>query len=280
LQEQVVKRAIQATIGGMVLAAVAGVAQAADPPQPLTFFGYAFNASIEAVVAPSYEGGKNFAAFPGGSLAITKPWQFDSFSAQDDAASFGFLNTKHFQFGAALSLRNPRYNNDELKGMRSIGWALMGGGYVNYWPTRYARVHVEALKGLTSEYGWTVNTGMDFVAHPNKWNLSIGPRYSWGDDDFMSSYFGVTPAEAQASPYITNPFHAHAGSHYAGIATMAEYKWKPRWRLTMDASYHHLMGDAERSPLVRQIGTPEQFQFGAGLRFMLQDTLTQGVLSR
>ncbi len=267
VREQVVKSAIKAAVGGVLLTILAGAAHA----EPVTFFGYILNASISGQYAPSYEGGKHYTGFPGGSVAITKPWEFDAFSAPDDAASFGLINTKHFQFGAALSVRENRGNDDELQGMRSIGWAFQGGGFMNIWPTRYMRIHVEGLKGLTAESGIVVNSGIDFVAHPKKWNLSVGPRYSWGDDHFNGTYFGVTQAEAVASPFITNPFHARAGSHFAGVEAMAEYKWQPRWRLTLNANYNRLLGDDANSPLVRQIGTPNQFGVGAGLRFMLQD---------
>jgi outer membrane protein len=258
------KSALLAAVGSVV---VAGAARA----EPVTFFGYILNASIRAEAAPTYEGGKRYTVFPSGNLAISKPWDFDAFSPPDDAASFALLNTRRFQFGAAISVREARQNNDELTGMRSIGWAIQGGGFMNVWPTRYMRVHVEGLKGVTSESGIVVNSGIDFVAHPEKWNLSIGPRYSWGDDHYNGTYFGVTPAEALASPYIVNPFHARAGPHKAGVQFMAEYKWQPRWRITLDAAYSRLLGDPARSPIVSQLGTPDQFSVGTGLRFMLQD---------
>lgn len=267
VRERVVKPALKAAIGGMVLITpAAGAAHA----EPVTFFGYILNASISGQYAPSYEGGKRYSWFPGGSLAITKPWEFDAFSPPDDAASLGLVNTKNVQFGLALSLRENRGNRDELEGMRNIGWAFQGGGYMNVWPTRNTRIHVEALKGLTAESGLLINSGLDYVVHPKDWNLSLGPRYSWGDDRFMGTYFGVTPSEAQASPYIAAPFHARAGSHYAGVEAMAEYKWKPRWRLTLNASYHRMMDDAARSPLTHQLGSVDQFNIGAGIRFMLQ----------
>lgn len=267
VRERVVKPALKAAIGGMLVClGLAGAARA----EPVTFFGYILNASISGQYAPSYEGGKHYTWFPGGSLAITKPWDFDAFSPPDDAASFGLLNTKHFQFGAALSIRENRGNSDELAGMRNIGWALMGGGFMNIWPTKNVRIHVEGLKGVTAESGIVVNTGVDFVANPKMWNLSIGPRYSWGDQRFNGTYFGVTPAEAAASPFIAAPFHARAGSHYAGVEGMAEYKWKPRWRITFNAAYDRMLGDDAASPLTRQLGSVDQFNVGAGLRFMLQ----------
>ncbi|MEI9890703.1 MAG: MipA/OmpV family protein [Caulobacteraceae bacterium] len=206
-----------------------------------------------------------------GNLAVSKPWDFDAFSPPDDAASFALLNTKRFQFGAAASIQEPRQNDDELGGMRSIGWSFQAGGFMNVWPTHYMRIHVEGLKGLSSQSGIVVNSGIDFVAHPEKWNLSIGPRYSWGDDHYNGTYFGVTPGEALASPFIANPFHARAGSHNAGVQFMAEYKLFPRWRVTFDGAYSRILGDDAKSPLVAQLGTPDQFSVGTGLRFMLQN---------
>ena len=264
--EIMVKSVLKAAMGGIALAAAACGVRA----EPVTFFGYILNASIRAEAAPTYEGGQRYSVFPSGNLAITKPWNFDAFSPPDDAASFGFLNTKHFQFGPALSVQENRDNNRELQGMRSIGWAIQGGGFVNVWPNSHVRLHAEALKGLTSESGLLINTGLDLVYHPTMWNLSIGPRYSWGDDHYNGTYFGVTPAEAIASPLIAAPFHARAGSHNAGVQFMAEYKWRPRWRITLDAAYSRLLADDARSPLVSQLGTPDQFSIGTGLRFMLQ----------
>jgi outer membrane scaffolding protein for murein synthesis (MipA/OmpV family) len=258
----------RAALLGLLVASAAGSGVRAEP---VSVDGYILNASIRAEIAPSYEGGKHFAAFPGGSLAVNKPWDFDVFAPPDDAASLGLVNLRRAQFGLAASLRVNRDNNNELQGMRSIGWSLMGGGFMNVWATHFMRIHVEALKGLTAQSGLVVNTGVDFVAHPRMWNLSAGPRYSWGDDHFNGTYFGVTPGEAVASPFITAPFHAGAGSHYAGIEGMAEYKWRPRWRITFDAGYSRLLGDDGRSPLVSQLGSADQFSVGAGLRFMLQD---------
>jgi outer membrane protein len=260
-----VKSILLAGASAAVLFGAAGAASA----DPMTVFGYNLTASIRAEVAPSYEGGKHMSVFPGGSLAITKPWAYDDYAAPDDAASFGLFNTRRFSFGIAASLRENRGNDDELEGMRNIGWSLQGGGFMNVWPTSWMRLHVEGLKGVTAQSGLLVNTGADIVSHTGRWMIAGGPRYSWGDDKFNGTYFGVTPAEALASSRIDTPFLARAGSHFAGLEVNAEYKLYRRWRLTFDASYHHLLGDDANSPLVRQIGNPEQFGAAIGARFAL-----------
>jgi len=228
-----VKSTLTAAASGLILLSAAGAARAADP---VTFFGYNLNASIDAEYSPTYEGGKRYTVFPGGSLAVTKPWEFDAFTSPDDAASIAILNTRRFSFGAAASVRENRGDDEELLGMRNIGWSISGGGFMNVWPTHWMRIHVEGLKGLTAQSGIVVNSGIDFVSHPKYWNLAIGPRYSWGDDHFNGTYFGVTPAEAAASPYIQNPYQARAspGSRPAPNTNGARVGGSPSKQATPD----------------------------------------------
>ena len=247
---------------------VAALAGGAAHAEDGTLFGYKLNIAIRGWIVPTYDGSKHFGLAPGGSLAVSKPADFDSFAAPDDAASITLLTTQHFVAGAAASFRENRNNDDELTGMRSIGWSFQAGGYVNYWPVKWLRVHVEALKGVTSQHGIQVNTSADLIRQSPKWRLAAGPRFGWADETFNNRYFGVTPAEAVASPYIANPYTARAGPHFAGLEGSAEYKWRPQWRLTLDLRYHHLLGDDAASPLVRQLGRPDQFSASTGVRFM------------
>jgi outer membrane protein len=269
-----VKPFLAVVSGGLIAASVAAGAahaqtDAPSDPQAGTVFGYKLNIALRGWIAPTYDGSKHVGPAPGGSLAVTKPSDFDFFAAPDDAASFSVLNTRHFSLGVAASVREYRGNKNELEGMRSIGWSIQGGGYLNYWPTPWLRMHAEALKGLTSQSGLQVNTSVDAVAQPGRWRLAAGPRFGWGDDKFNNTYFGVTPAEAIASPRIANPYVARAGAHFAGLEASAEYKWRRQWRLTFDARYHRLLGDDANSPLVRQLGAPDQFSVSTGVRVML-----------
>ncbi|HUO23616.1 MAG TPA: MipA/OmpV family protein [Caulobacteraceae bacterium] len=246
-------------------ALTAGTASA----QTMTFFGYHLSASLQAASAPSWQGSKYYSVFPSGNIALTKPWQFDDFYAQDDSASFALVNTRIVQFGIAAAVIDNRGNNKGLQGMRNIGYAGEGGGFVNIWPTPWMRVRVEALKGLVSEDGLLINTGADFVTHPGKFTLSAGPRFSWADDHYMGTYFGVTPGEALASPRFNAAYTARGGPLSAGIEAGVEYKLLSRWRLTLHGDYDRLLDHAASSPIVRQGGTPDQASVAAGLRFML-----------
>lgn len=262
------KSSLTAAAAGLFLATLATGAHAQDKPQEGALFGRSFNIALRGWVTPTYEGGKHFGLFPGGSLAVTRPSDFDNFAAPDDAASFALVDTRYVAAGIAAAVRETRYNNDELTGMRSIGWSIQGGGYMNVWPTRWLRLHVEGLKGLTSQYGVLINTSADVMHQFGRWRLAGGPRYSWGDEKWNNRYFGVTASEAQASPYIVNPYTAKAGGHFAGAEASAEYKLTSKWRVTFDVRYHHLLGDDANSPLVKQLGTADQFQASTGFRVL------------
>jgi outer membrane protein len=244
----------------------AGTANAAEP---FKLFGYDISASFTAGVAPSYPGSKHYAFFPSGNVATTTPNAFDAFSAPDDNASFALYHSQIVALGVTGSLIHDRGNRNELEGMRNIGWAVQSGAFVNVWPTDWLRLRVEAMKGLVSESGLIVNTAADAVRREGRLTLSGGPRFAWADDRYNGTYFGVTPAEALASPFIAAPYAAKAGPVSAGVAVAAEYKLYTRWRLVFSGRYRRMLSGDAGSPLVKQLGSADQFLAGAGVRFML-----------
>ena len=257
---------LKATCG---LAIIAAGASAPAQAQQTTLFGYTLNIALRGWIAPTYDGSRHVGPAPGGSLAVSKPSDFDDFAAPDDAASFSVFSKQGLSVGAAASVREYRGNRGQLAGMRSIGWSIHGGGYANYWAAPWLRTHVEVLKGITSQTGLQINTSIDAVSLSDTWRLAAGPRFGWGDDRFNNTYFGVTPAEALASPYIADPYRAKAGPHFVGFEGSAEYKWRPGVRITFDARYHRLLGDDARSPLVRQLGAADNLSLSTGVRLMI-----------
>jgi outer membrane scaffolding protein for murein synthesis (MipA/OmpV family) len=252
---------------GLLAASLAGAARADGP----TIFGYDISVALAAQAAPNYEGSKHYTVFPIGAPNLFKPGQFDLFSAADDSFSVPLFGHQRVSVGLAANLLENRGNSGELAGMRNIGWALEAGGYGNWWPTDWLRARIEVRKGLVSHAGLLVDTGLDFVARPNRWMLAVGPRLSFADKSFNDTYFGVSPGEAAASPYLKTPYSPNGGPRYAGFQVSTEYKLRPRVRLTFDTSYRRILGDAANSPLVTIVGARDQFEAGAGLRIALSD---------
>jgi outer membrane protein len=243
----------------------ADAAQAAS----LKLFGYDISASFTAGMGPTFPGSKHYGFFPSGNVATTTPGAFDAFFAPDDNASFALYHNARVALGVTGSLIHDRGNSHELQGMRNIGWAVQSGGFLNVWPTDWLRLHAEVMKGLVSEHGLVLNTGADLVHRADRLTLSGGPRFSWADDSYNGTYFGVTPAEAAASPFIDAPYTAKAGPLSAGVAVAAEYKLYPQWKVVLTARYRRLLSQDAASPIVGQIGTPNQVTVGAGFRWLM-----------
>ena len=79
----------------------------------------------------------------------------------------------------------------------------------------------------------------------------------------MNTYFGVSPLQASQSGL--NPFAAQNGFKNIAIRTdfNGEFFWD--WSFLVLAEYKRLLEDAAESPLVKDVGSENQFQIGVGL---------------
>lgn len=234
-----------------------------------TLFGYNVNVSAKARVAPTYEGSDDYGLGPGGSISLSKPGAGRIFSAPDDGASLTLLGGDVFNAGVTGRIRMGRDNDKDLRGMDKIDWAGEAGVFANWWLTDWLRTRVEVRKGFGGHEGVVADVGADAVAREGRWTVSAGPRFSYADDEFTQTYFGVTPIEAARSPLIAAAYTPQGGPRYVGAVASADYQWNDRWRITGDAGYRRLLGDAADSPLVRGLGSEDQFSASVGVRYAL-----------
>ena len=94
----------------------------------------------------------------------------------------------------------------------------------------------------------------------------IGPRLLIADSRYERAYFAVTPAASLASGL---PTYRPRGSIY-GVAAASglSVQLDSRWGLFGYARYERLVGDAARSPIVRQFGSRDQLSAGLGLSYI------------
>ncbi len=259
-------------IAAAATAMLAGPAMAQSEPQEdgssgFTLFGYNVNASLRARVQPTYEGSDDYKIGPAGSISLSRPGAARVFSAPDDGISFSLAGNEVIDAGVTGSFVGGRNSKDDLRGMDKIDYAVEAGGFVNVWVAPWLRTRLAVRRGFGGHEGWVADLGADAVVREGRWIAAAGPRFSYADDEFTRTYFGVTPREALASPLIAAAYTPGGGARYAGVQASADYQWSPRWRLTMDASYRRLLGDAADSPLVRQLGSEDQFGASAGFRY-------------
>ena len=82
---------------------------------------------------------------------------------------------------------------------------------------------------------------------------------------FQRAYFGVDSDAALASGL---PAYRPNGGIYALAATSGlSYQFDPRFGMFGYARYERLVGDAAKSPIIRELGSRNQFSGGLGLSY-------------
>ena len=260
---------LAALLGGLPVAAVA----AALPEMPRFVLAQAdtwiVTVSGNAVAQPRFPGSREYAGFGFPSVDFRRAGEPVRFSAPDDGVSFTLFESPIFRFGPVARFQAGRYLSDDrrrLFGLNKIDWAVEPGAFFEFWPTQFLRTRVELRRGVNGHHGFVGSLGADYVQPLGALTLSIGPRFQYGDEAFNSKYFSVSPLEAALNGQVT-PYSAGGGFNTVGVLAAATYTLDERWAVTGYGGYNRLVGDSGRSPIVRRLGTPDQFTFGAKVSY-------------
>jgi outer membrane protein len=182
------------------------------------------------------------------------------------------LDDRNWQLGPAALWRfsrkdveNPVVNKvHEIDDALSLG---LFGGYV--WRDtqeirRMAGVGAWAFGDTTDVYnGWTAGLNA-YAMQPvaRMVTLAGGAAFTYGSENYMNEYLGVTPADSLASGL---PVYQPGGGvrDVRGWVT-AVVSLSLHWHLGVGAMYSRLVGNAADSPLVAQEGSKNQWIYGAG----------------
>ena len=157
-------------------------------------------------------------------------------------------------------------DSDALRGTQDVDWALavgVGAGYRYDWWRAFAQVDY----GFNGYSGFRGQVGADVIAAPaERLSISFGPRLAWAANDYMSTYFSVSDAEAAASNGRLEAFSADGGLRSVGVATIMSYAVNDQVFLLANLRYDRLIGDAGDSPIVKA-GDPNQLTVGLGVSY-------------
>lgn len=176
-------------------------------------------------------------------------------------------NDRPLGFGVGGSLRyvdeRTDEDYDELDGLDDVDGSLELGliaGYV--WPN--AEVFGIARYGVTGHNGWVGELGANYVANPaDGFVLRVGPRATFGSDNYNDTYFGITPSEAAASDF--EAYDPDSGLVSSGLEVIASYQLGERWWLEGRARWEQYQDQAADSPIVEQ-GSEEATTVSIGVR--------------
>ncbi len=256
-------------------------------------FNLAFASAATAQTRPDMSGQDEWIVHLGGGFAITPQYE------GDDSYRLNLLPYAEVRYGEKFQLSVPTgakytakigenlsinanarlaFARDEdgsspfaisgsdtidLRGLGEVDASLeLGGGLEYDWGNLSAfgnlRQAVTGHDGLIGDIGLSYGGRLGTRTQPHFWRIS--PSLKLANDNFVSSYFGITPAQSAASNLPV--FDAGGGIYAASLSSSYIMTTSRRTSVIFQGSVSQLMGDAKDAPLVSQRGSATQVFLG------------------
>jgi outer membrane scaffolding protein for murein synthesis (MipA/OmpV family) len=261
-------RLAAATAIGLI--ATAGTANA-QTPSPLAEWQYSAGVLLErlfepqrpawqievgpgATVQPLYDGARRYHVMPGPSIDIRYRDLF--FASTGEGVGVNLLDGPNWRAGIAISYDLGRRAADDsahLSGLGNIGIAPEVKLFGEYVVSKDLPIVMRAdvRRSIGGSNGWIGDLGV-YMLLPGSSETFFwfaGPSVTFADGRYMSSWFGVNPAQSAQSGYRT--YGTHAGLKSVGFGLSAIWNFRQHWYLSADAAIEQLTGSAARSPITQ-----------------------------
>jgi len=230
---------------------------------------------IEGRIVPAWPGAADakpvVTGFP--LFGVRKEGSPPGFPGARDSSSFTLVDLGQFKFGPAFKPVWERKASSyaALNGLGDVGFALQAGGFAEYWPAPWLRLHGEARQGFGRETGVTGDLFLDGIVPFGPWTLSAGPRMTMQSAAAVGPYFSITEAQSMGSTASGLPqlpvYRAGGGFYSYGAGSEVQYTFNPQWTARAILEFERLTGSVADSPLVTQRGSPDQLTYGLGVTY-------------
>jgi MipA family protein len=223
-----------------------------------------------ALIRPVYEGSKDYEVDPLPMLDI--PLGKYGFLDSDRGLGVYLLKHRVLEFGGSLGHYESREegDSDNLRGFGDIDDGTDGRMFANLILGHYS-FSLQIRNDLSSNHDGTLfDVGASYTLKPLPfavWKFKMGMTYA--DENYMKTYFGVTQDQVNKSGLITAgvPFSAKASWKDFSLNSNLSVELGRHWHSKLLFGYKRLIKDAAFSPLVRELGSADQYHFGIGLAY-------------
>jgi outer membrane protein len=201
-------------------------------------------------------------------------WDFDlargtnpfPFEAPDDSFGIRLISKNGFSAGPAANIEFSRKDKNVGAPVGKVDTTIEVGAFAEYRPGDTFRIRADLRKGIGGHDGLVGSIGADRIWRDgDRYVFSIGPRVLFSDAKHQRAYFGVDSAAALASGL---PAYRPSGGIYAlAAASGLSYQFNSRFGMFGYARYERLVGDAAKSPIIRELGSRNQLSGGIGLSY-------------
>ncbi len=227
---------------------------------------YRVRVGLGAMVQPVFIGSEDFQVRPIVDADFAKGTNPFGFGSPDDPIGVKLFSKNGFSVGPAVNLQRKRSVSDLDLPLKKVPTTFEGGGFVQYMAGESFRIRADLRKGFGGHDGLLGSVGADYVSRDgDRYVFAIGPRVLFSDSKFQRAYFGVSPADSVTSGL---PQYRPSGGIYALAATSSlSYQLSSRWGIFGYGRYERLVGDAAKSPVIRDLGSRNQLSGGIGLNY-------------
>ncbi|MBB96524.1 MAG: MltA-interacting MipA family protein [Rhodobacteraceae bacterium] len=250
-------RLLAAGLGLSLAALTTAPARAQDDGNPDRKWGLILGGRVES--EPTFEGSdeNEIEALP--TIILT----YGRLQLGPDLIAVNLLTTDSYYGTIDLSYDGAR-DADDLVGFADIDDGLILGAELGY-RSGDARVFLLLDRYFDGAEGTTASLGFEYewdVSRRFSW--SAGASITYADNNYMTGYFGVTPAQSASSGRAIHD--ASSGFQRVDINLTARYALTQNWFVYGELGLGQLLGDAADSPIV-QDKTQSTFAFFFGYRF-------------
>lgn len=221
------------------------------------------------MLAPDYEGSDDYEFKPIPDVEINYR---DSLILKNNSLSYNALRAfdpaSNWRAGprARYGFGRDQDDNAALRGLGDVDPSVELGGFVGYgagpWSTELSLLQDvgDGHEGLVAE----LESGYSFRFTP-RLGARVSASMTYADENYMQSFFGVTPAQSLRSGYAVED--ADAGLKDAGVMFGMTYGLTENWALGGFVGYKRLLGDAADSQIVDGQGSANQIRTGLTLGY-------------
>ncbi len=223
---------------------------------------------LGAQVRPEYPGADSSEFLPYVKFSIARGDKPFGFSAPDDAFGIPLLSMGPLRAGPALAIQGERKDSDVGAPLGKVKTTIEAGGFAEVMVLDQFRLRADLRKGIGGHEGMVGSIGADQIWRDgDRYAISVGPRLLYSDSRYQRAYFGVTREAALASGLPA--YRPDGGFHAVAAAAGLHYALSGPLGLFGYARYERLIGDAAKSPVVKELGSRNQMSAGLGISYTL-----------
>jgi MipA family protein len=258
---------------GLALAQPASMGDAVEPVDTSPGQGMRFTLGAGVGVAADYEGSDYYEPVPLWNLSVSNLYHPKTYiQVLGPRLRSNFIPDDHWRLGVAGQFIRKRDNvhNDRVDNLESVDASVMLGIVGGYdflaEPQQDLVLEVEVRQDVANDNGLLATIRGVYAGRLTpSWGVVGSVGSTWADDDYMSSYFGIDAADAAASGL--DEFNADEGFKDVNFGGALSYRFLERWSVAVIGTYARLLGDAEDSPVVDDVGDANQFFGGALINY-------------